>query len=311
MLERLVDLPDPPEIAVHELYVREGRSPAQRERLRRAFARLLEDMPNHPGVLDAMARFEIDAGTPERARPPIDASLARAVATGQPTGRLSLLLARLDAAGGDTRAARDRVLAILDSEPALPGVLEFGVSIYPDKESALAAIAELTDRGDRTELPASHHALLGRLYYRAGNVVMSRWSYEQALTGGLELPLLKNDLAFLLAKQGRDLKRAELLARQAVQEMPGEAGVIDTLGYVLLQADEYDRAVGQFRRALELARDRGAPQATIQYHLGLALSELERFVEAEQAFAVALELDEQFPDEAAARQRLAVLRGEI
>jgi tetratricopeptide (TPR) repeat protein len=311
MLERLVDEPSPSQEAVAELFLRTGSAPEQRDRLRRAFAILLEDAPNHPGVLDALTRFEIDAGSPSLARPPVEASRALAERTEQPTGRLSLLIARIEAAEGDTAAARDRVLAILDDQPTLPGVLEFALSLYPTKQESLAAIAELTEGGRKTELPASHHALLGRLYYRAGNQAMSRWSYEQALTGGLELPIFKNDLAFLLAKSGRDLKRAELLARQAAQAMPDEPGVIDTLGFVLLKQEEYDRAANQFRRALGVARERGLPQATIQYHLGLTLEKLERFVEAEQAFALSLELGEDFADEAAARRQLAGLRGEI
>jgi len=311
MLERLVDSPAPPEAAVHELYVREGHAPEQRERLRSAFANLLGQRPNHPGVLEALADFEIAAGSPERARQPIEASHALAVKTGAPRGSLALLLARLDAAENEVDAARERVLGILDDDPTTPGVLEFALWLYPTRDDAITAIKALTSKGPGQKLPASHHALLGRLYHRAGNGGMARWSYEQALNGGLELPILKNDLAFLLAKQHRDLKRARLLARQAVQSLPNEPGVIDTLGFVMLELGDNDQAAEQFRSALKIAQERGLPQATIQYHLGLALTKLERFIEAEQAFALALEQDEEFSDEAAARQQLARLRGEI
>jgi tetratricopeptide (TPR) repeat protein len=311
MLESLVDMPSPPEAAVHELFVREGGAPEQRERLRGAFAKLLAPKPNHPGVLDALARFEIAAGSPARARPPIEASHALAVKTGAPTGRLGLLLARLDAADGQTAESRERVLAILDDDPTVPGVLGFAVSLYPTKDDALAAIRELTRKVPNREVPASHHALLARLYHQTGNSVMARWSYEQALTGGLDLPILKNDLAFLLAQQGHDLPRARLLARQAVQSLPNEPGAIDTLGFVLLELEDYANAADQFRSALELAQERGLPQATIQYHLGLALAKLQRFFEAEQAFVLALDLGEGFSDEAAAKHQLAILRGEI
>lgn len=311
MLERLVDSPAPPEAAVHELYVREGGAPEQRERLRSAFAKLLEPRPNHPGVLESLAEFEIAAGSPGLAREPIEASHALAIRTGAPRGSLALLLARLDAAENELDAARERVLGILDDEPTTPGVLEFALWLYPTRDDAITAIKVLTSKGPGHELPASHHALLGRLYHRSGNGLMARWSYEQALNGGLELPILKNDLAFLLAKQHRDLKRAQLLARQAVQSLPDEPGVIDTLGFVMLELGDDDRAAEQFRSALKIAEKRGLPQATIQYHLGLALTKLERLIEAEQAFALALEQGESFSDEAAARHQLARLRGEL
>ena len=140
---------------------------------------------------------------------------------------------------------------------------------------------------------------------------MARWSYEQALTGGLELPILKNDLAFLLAVQSRDLNRAKVLALQASRGMPEHAGVLDTLGYVLLQLEDYEGAVTQLLRGLTIARNNSSPQAELHYHLGLAYEALDRMNEAESALAAALDQGEDFPDKQAAETKLAKLRGEI
>ena len=311
MLEQLVDGPNPPPIAVFELYGQQRTVPHQRERLRSGLAKVLAEYPDHPGALGVLVQLEVAAGSPDDARPAIEAAYARAIEAERPAEWLSLLLAHLDAASGNRAAARTRALAILDSDARQPGALELAVSLYPTKEDASAAIRELTAGSKNVERPASHHALLGRLYYRADNPVMARWSYEQALTGGLELPILKNDLAFLLASQGHDLERARLLARQAVEAMPNEPGVIDTLGFVLLEMGEYDNALIQFRRAIEVAAQRSLPPSTMRYHEGLALTALDRSSEAEQAFAQALEAESDFPEEAEARRELAILRGEI
>jgi Tfp pilus assembly protein PilF len=193
----------------------------------------------------------------------------------------------------------------------MPGVLEFAQAQYATKAEAAAAIRELTSGVEDKDQPAQRHALLARLYYRAGNGVMARWSYEQALTGGLELPILKNDLAFLLASQKRDLERARILARQAAEELSDQAGAFDTLGFVLLQLEDYTAAAREIRRGIDIATKQGAPQSELQYHLGLALIGLDKMNEAESAFVDALESDESFPDEEAAREELARLRGEI
>ncbi|MEZ4215050.1 MAG: hypothetical protein R3E88_01100 [Myxococcota bacterium] len=311
ILENVVDLPDPPQTAVLELFAREGRAPAQRERLRGGFARALADAPNSPELLEALVAFESAAGTPERALAPVARSVAFAREHGNPLGPVLLLQARIEAAKGDIEGARATVVEVLDVEPKLAGALELAVQLHPTKEDASRAITEMTKDTPSLELPASRQGLMGRLYYRVGNEAMARYSYEQALSGGVDLPILKNDLAFLLAKAHSDLDRALLLARQASEALPEEAGVVDTLGFVLLRKDDAEKAADQFRRALAIAERRGQPRAEIHYHLGLALSKLERMTEAEQAFAAALDLGEDFPDAAAARKELAALRGQI
>lgn len=311
LLETLVELPDPPWRAVVRLSEVGRGSPEKNQRIRSGFVKLLLKGETSRDLLERLVVFEIAAGTPEHARLPLTMAFRYTLRRKLPQGRLHLLLAMVEHAEGNRDAARELVLGILTREPRLPGALEFAGSLYPTREEALAAIQTITEGGKKRDLPAASHALLGRLYYRAGNTVMARWSYEQALTGGLELPILKNDLAFLLATQKRDLERARLLAQQASEALPNEPGVIDTLGYVLLELRDYEQAAREFRRADVIAIQRGLPRASIQYHLGLALNAVSRATEAERAFAISLELDEDFPEEDSARRELASLRGEI
>ena len=311
MLERAVDNPNPVKLAVIALYEKDGARDRNIERLRSGFQRALEKTPNNPKLLTAYVHFETEAKAPRNALAPLARSIANGRRGGHPLAGVLSLQAQVQEAMGDRKAAKATALEVLDVAPALPGALEFAQKLYQTKDEAEEAIAQLTDGVDNADQPAHRHALLGRLYYRAGNPVMARWSYEQALTGGLELPILKNDLAFLLAAQKRDLKRAKVLALQASEALPNQSGVLDTLGYVMLRLDEFESAVDHLHRGIELARRNAEPQAELQYHLGLALSGLERLNEAEGAFAAALELGEDFPDEEAARRELATIRGEI
>ena len=310
-LEHGVDALDPSPIAVLGLFKHEGARERNRNRLRRGFLKLLRPDPTDPVVLAAYVRFETEAGTPGKALLPVEKYLRNARLKKQPIATALTMLASLQGASGNVEGARKNALEALDLAPAMPGVLEFAQAQYSTKAEATNAIRELTYKIDNGDQTAQRHALLGRLYYRAGNNVMARWSYEQALTGGLELPILKNDLAFLLAYQKRDLNRASVLARQAAQALPNQAGVFDTLGYVLLQLEDYPTAAEELRHGIEIATRQGSPQAELQYHFGLALIGLGRINEAESAFAHALALGEKFPDEAAARKQLGILRGEI
>lgn len=77
-----------------------------------------------------------------------------------------------------------------------------------------------------------------------------------------------NNLAFLLAEQGRNLDEAVDLSRRALLLEPTNAKVLDTLGYVLLQQGRYGDAVA----TLERARQRAAGLApSVQNDIGMHL----------------------------------------
>ena len=110
-----------------------------------------------------------------------------------------------------------------------------------------------------------------------------------------------NDLAWMLAEEGKDLARAEKLAQRATR-MSGRAEMLDTFGYVRLKQERFPEATRAFRMSLE----KNADYATARYHLALAL---ERSgdrdgakAELKQALASA-----SFPEAAAAKSELARL----
>ena len=80
-------------------------------------------------------------------------------------------------------------------------------------------------------------------------------------------PGLNNDLAWYLACAGRDLERAEYLARMSLALNPEEAGTNNTLALVLLRLGHREEAEATFRR---LARDdRPGTRAANLYFVGL------------------------------------------
>jgi tetratricopeptide (TPR) repeat protein len=154
--------------------------------------------------------------------------------------------------------------------------------------------------------------LLGRLYLSQGRSDEARAAYEEVIEVNPENAAAKNDLAYLLAVEGRDLERAQVLAEEAQRALPEQPEAIYTVGYVYFRRGHHEAALHQLRRAIALAEaQRGEASPTFHYHVGLALSALERNAEAAAAFERALALDSEFAGAVDARRQLeAVRRGD-
>jgi cellulose synthase operon protein C len=123
---------------------------------------------------------------------------------------------------------------------------------------------------------------LANTHARSGNFTAARKSYESLLKLAPEDAGTMNNLANILLrlKDPGALKIAE----SAVAKAPGNADFIDTLGWILLQD-------GQNERALALLRDarlRNPANAEIRYHLAEALFRSNRRNEARDELQAAL-----------------------
>ena len=82
--------------------------------------------------------------------------------------------------------------------------------------------------------------------------------------------LMMNNLAYILAVQGKELPRAKKLAMKAVAAEPVNGGYLDTLGWVLFRMGKYEKA----RETLEKAVELEPLEAEIQDHLGIVYEKL-------------------------------------
>jgi len=111
----------------------------------------------------------------------------------------------------------------------------------------------------------------------------------------------RNDLAWLLATDGKDLDLALSLAKEASRQMP-ESATFDTLGLVHIQRREHEEAVDALEKAV--ADPESSP--TVQYHLAMALSQSGNTERAREMLRRAL-AGGAFPELEAARKQLAEL----
>ena len=118
---------------------------------------------------------------------------------------------------------------------------------------------------------------------RSGNFPAARKSYEAALKVSPNDAEALNNLANVLLHQKEP--GAAAIAEKALALSPGNPLVIDTAGWANLQAGNRDRAL----QLLRDARLREPANPALRYHLGAALAQAGRTMEAREELTVALQ----------------------
>jgi tetratricopeptide (TPR) repeat protein len=90
-------------------------------------------------------------------------------------------------------------------------------------------------------------------------------TYTQALTADPNNETAANNLAFILAEQGKDLNKARDLAQMARKKQPENPNTADTLGWVYYKLGNTLLAKDQLLFAVGKQPETGV----FQYHLGM------------------------------------------
>jgi tetratricopeptide (TPR) repeat protein len=90
---------------------------------------------------------------------------------------------------------------------------------------------------------------LGTLYEAADRRADAIAEYEEAIKLDGNLAVAKNNLAYVLAEEGKDLDRALELAQAAKAQLPDSPNATDTLGWVLLKKGIAAAAVDYLKEA--------------------------------------------------------------
>jgi Flp pilus assembly protein TadD len=147
---------------------------------------------------------------------------------------------------------------------------------------------------------ASIYSTLGLCYHNLNELDRAEEAYLQALKLQPNDPLVLNNLGYMWADQGRNLRTAIKLLEKARQLAPKEAFIMDSLGWAYYRQAVEDLKSGRRKQAeklltaardlVEKAVDRNPGEAEQHYHLGMIYASLgyERDAEAElrRAFAV-------------------------
>jgi len=122
--------------------------------------------------------------------------------------------------------------------------------------------------------------------------------YEELLKITPQDPQALNNLAILYQRirDSRDLVTAE----QALKFSPDTPGIQDTLGWILTEKGQLDRAIELLRKAVNAAPEAGS----IRYHLAVALVRADRKAEAKKELEAAIGTGAKFPEFTDAKEML-------
>jgi tetratricopeptide (TPR) repeat protein len=245
--------------------------------------------PKNTDVILTLARAKVSLGNRPEAFKLLDEA-----AKLQPTEpRPILMQARLEMAAGDTKAALSRLrtaqsqfgnvpevasmlgsVALLAKDPqtahqqfqgllkASPENLEYRLGyatslvLLGDKKHAQEQYEWVQKKAGNNPQP---WLLYGSLMSSAGNRSAAITAYQEAVKRDAKNPYALNNLAFLMAREGKDLKKALQLAEEARRVLPRSREINDTLAYVYVLLDTRRNALAALE---ELANEGPGNQRT-------------------------------------------------
>jgi Flp pilus assembly protein TadD len=137
-------------------------------------------------------------------------------------------------------------------------------------------------------LPA--HMSLGMIFDFQRKFDQAKEHYQKALKINPKFPPAANNLAYLYAEKGENLDEALTLAQTAKEQVPDNANISDTLGWVYYKKGIYSRAVTYLQEATE----KSPRNAALHYHLGMAYFKNGEIENGRKELKRALELDPKF-----------------
>lgn len=178
--------------------------------------------------------------------------------------------------------------------------------LYVIQGQTSAAIKKLEDAAKNKPDNVTVCLLLGQLYHRGKEYDKAVKMYEKVLEKQPGNWGVANDLAFLLAEQGKtgkQLDRARDLAQKALAAHPNEPSIQDTLGWVYYKQGDMNHASDLVEKAY--AKMGNSP--AINYHMGMISYKAGRLAEAKEYLTKAVKSGETFDGKEEAQGTLGKL----
>ncbi len=233
------------------------------EEARKALMLATVERPHDPEILNSLLSLDSAVGQIDQAVDRIDAALIEnpeAAALWHVKGLASIR-------SGEVEEAERAFKKAVEFEPEGTEAYNQLARIYAGSGRLDKAISQYREAIDRNPENVAIRHFLGVLYEMTGESAKAGASYESALERDGNLPETKNNLAFMMAVEGRDLDRALKLAQEAKAAMPDNANAADTLGWVLYKRGVTSAAIGYLREALGVVSPDNPIIGEIRLHL--------------------------------------------
>jgi tetratricopeptide (TPR) repeat protein len=187
-----------------------------------------------------------------------------------------------------------------------PNVLASYISlakIYIDEKNFNEAISQYKSIVEKNPSYISGYMAIGTIYDQINDNKNAEIYYRKALEINPKFGPAANNLAWKLAASGGNIDEALNLAQVAKEQLPKNASVMDTLGWIYYLKGSYMNAISELQDSLELAPE----NAEVTYHLGMAYYKSNQTSNAKDYLKKALELKADFTGADEARRVLKEL----
>jgi Flp pilus assembly protein TadD len=158
----------------------------------------------------------------------------------------------------------EKVAADHPSDMDLQAQLAVMYQKHGDSDKAVAEFRKIRDLAPGN---AGAAALLAGALDQAGRKHEAIELYRKSLALRPGVPVVLNNLAYLLTETGGDLNEALRLADEARQKEPGNVLFADTVGWIYFQKKDVAAALQVF----ENLKRKDDSNATVRFHLGMTL----------------------------------------
>ena len=289
------DFPNSP--TVLDLVAAQQLSDGQTEAARASYAKAADMAPSDREALAGLVTLDLAAGHTKAAVDRVDAAMKRV----EPTGSFLMLAAETYRAAGDQAKAEELLKRAIDAEPQRLKAYSLLGELYVRQNRLGDAQTQFQKIVERNPKSTSANTMLGMLYEVQGKTPEAEHQYEQTLAVDSRAAVASNNLAWLYVADGRNLDKALMLAQTALQQMPDEPHVNDTLGWIYFRKKMPAAAIKYLESSVQ--KDPGDPST--HYHLGMAYVETGEPVKAKQELQRALGFKRDFDGADEARKALA------
>jgi len=268
---------------------------------RRSFERALELKPDSDVALAGLVDADMTEKRPAAALARIEAQLAK---TPDDT-KLVMMSAMAYSAARDIPKAEAAFRRLLEIDAnAIEAYGGLG-AIYLSQNRLDEARKSFEELARRQEKPVAAETMLGTILVRQNRPGEARKHFERALQLDPRAAVAANNLAWDYANTGGNLDVALQLAQTAKAEIPDNASVSDTLGFIYYKKGLSAIAVTTLREAIK----QNPSNPNIHYHLGLAYLQNGNKAEARSTLQQVLKMSPKFPAADEVRRTLATIQG--
>lgn len=264
---------------------------------RAAYEQALQlDRRSYP-ALAGLTALDMVAKDTAAARARVEASLAQS----PDDVRLLLLASRVFVATNEAEKAERLLRRAIQVAPSDSTAYSMLGQIYISQRRLEEARTEFDSVASRNPKDVGVRTLSAVLSHSSNQIDDAKTRYRAVLELDPSAAVAANNLAWILAEEGKDLDEALQLAQRAAARAPERAEIHDTVGWIYLRRELPALAIPAFEKSVKQDPD----NALYHYHLALAHARTGSTADARRAIAAALRLKPDYED---AKQLQATLR---